>query len=42
MQDAARRAVRDYLARARHEARVSAASDRITAAHADALERLGR
>ncbi len=42
MQEAARRAVRDYVARGRHRERVSAAADRITQAHADALERLGR
>jgi hypothetical protein len=42
MQEAARRAVRDYVARGRHRERVSAAADRITEAHADALERLGR
>jgi plasmid stability protein len=42
MQDAARRAVREYVARARHRDRVSAAADRVVAAHADALDRLGR
>jgi hypothetical protein len=42
MQEAARRAVRDYVARGHHRDRVRAAADRITTAHADALERLGR
>lgn len=42
MQEAARRAVRDYVARGHHRDRVHAAADRITQAHADALERLGR
>ena len=42
MQEAARRAVRDYVARGYHRDRVHAAADRITSAHADALERLGR
>ena len=42
MQEAARRAVRDYVARGRHRERVSAAAERITQTHADALERLGR
>ncbi len=42
MQDAARGAVRDYVARGAHRARVSAASKRVVAAHAEALERLGR
>jgi len=42
MQEAARRAVRDYVARGQHQDRVRAAADRITRAHADALERLGR
>lgn len=42
MQEAARQAVRDYVARGRHRERVSAAADRIAEAHADALERLGR
>jgi len=41
MQEAARRAVRDYVARGHHRDRVHAAADRITHAHADALERLG-
>ncbi len=42
MQDAARRAVRDYVARGAHRERVSAAARRVMAAHADALERLGQ
>jgi hypothetical protein len=42
MQDAARRAVRDYVARGAHRDRVSAAARRVMAAHADALERLGQ
>jgi hypothetical protein len=42
MQEAARRAVRDYVAHGRHRDRVSAAAKRVTDAHADALERLGR
>jgi plasmid stability protein len=41
MQDAARRAVRDYLTRGEHRDRVTAAAARVKAAHADALERLG-
>lgn len=42
MQDAARRAVREYLARSAHRSRVSAAADLIVDVHADALDRLGR
>jgi predicted transcriptional regulator len=42
MQEAARRAVRDYLARGRHRERVSEAARRVKDAHADALTRLGR
>jgi len=42
MQEAARRAVRDYVAGGRHRDRVSVAAGRILEAHADALERLGR
>jgi len=41
MQEAARRAVRDYVAQGQHRDRVSAAATRVMAAHADALERLG-
>jgi plasmid stability protein len=42
MQEAARRAVRDYVAGGRHRDRVRVAADRIADAHTDALERLGR
>ena len=42
MQDAARRAVRDYISRGRHRDRVAAASARVREAHAEALDRLGR
>jgi predicted transcriptional regulator len=42
MQEAARRAVRDYVARGRHRDRVDAAAHRIVSAHGEALERLGR
>lgn len=42
MQEAARRAVRDYVARGRHRDRVSVAAERIMTAHGEALERLGR
>ena len=42
MQEAARRAVRDYVARGQHRDRVRAAAERIMTAHAEALERLGR
>ena len=42
MQEAARRAVREYVTRGEHRDRVSAAAERVTAAHAEALERLGR
>jgi hypothetical protein len=42
MQDAARRAVREYIARGEHEGRVDAAARRVKSAHAEALERLGR
>ena len=42
MQEAARRAVRDYVARGQHRDRVSAAAERVIAAHVDALDRLGR
>ena len=41
MQDAARRAVRDYIARAEHRDRVGDAGRRVMDAHADALRRLG-
>jgi hypothetical protein len=42
MQEAARRAVRDYVARAQHRDRVSAAAERVIDAHREALDRLGR
>lgn len=42
MQDAARRAVRDYVVRGAHRDRVSEAAGRVMEVHADALERLGR
>jgi predicted transcriptional regulator len=42
MQEAARRAIRDYIARRAHQERVSAAASLITDTHADALDRLGR
>jgi hypothetical protein len=42
MQEAARRAVREYVARPRHVERVSEAAQRVMAAHEDALDRLGR
>lgn len=41
MQEAARRAVRDYVARGDHRDRVAAATRRVMTAHAEALERLG-
>ena len=42
MQEAARRAVREYVERSQHRSRVSAASKRVRTVHADALDRLGR
>jgi hypothetical protein len=42
MQDAARRAVREYLSRGRHRDRVAAAGERVISAHRSALDRLGR
>jgi hypothetical protein len=42
MQEAARRAVREYVARGEHRDRVVAAAERVATAHAEALERLGR
>lgn len=42
MQDAARRAIRDYVARSEHRERVGAAADLILEVHADAIDRLGR
>jgi predicted transcriptional regulator len=42
MQEAARRAIRDYVARSEHRSRVTVAADLIVDAHADAIDRLGR
>jgi plasmid stability protein len=42
MQDAARRAIRDYVARSEHRTKVSTATDLILDVHAGAIERLGR
>lgn len=42
MQDAARRAIRDYVVRRAHQDRVGAAAAVVTDAHAEALDRLGR
>ena len=42
MQDAARRAIREYVERQGHRDRVVVAGDRIADVHADALERLGQ
>lgn len=42
MQDAARRAIRDYVARVEHRSRVAAAAELIADVHADAIDRLGR
>lgn len=41
MQEAARRAVREFIDHGDHQDRVSAAAARILEAHADALRRLG-
>jgi hypothetical protein len=41
MQDAARRAVREFVARGAHRDRVSDAANRVITAHRDALDRLG-
>ena len=41
MQEAARRAVRDYVSRGEHHNRVEVATRRVIAAHTEALERLG-
>ena len=41
MQEAVRRAVREYVARAEHRDRVATAADVIMERHADALRRLG-
>lgn len=42
MQEAARRAVREFVARGSHRGRVSSAAERVIAAHRVALDRLGR
>ena len=42
MQEAARRAVREFVVRGRHRDRVAEAAERIIVAHGDALDRLGR
>lgn len=42
MQEAARRAVREYVERGRHRDRVAAAAARVMDTHGDALDRLGR
>jgi len=41
MQDAARRAIREYITRGQHWDRVSRAAERVKVAHGDALRRLG-
>lgn len=41
MQEAARRAVRDYVAQGEHRDRVQVAARRVIDAHGEALERLG-
>jgi plasmid stability protein len=41
MQDVARRAIRDYVARSEHRVEVLAAADLVLERHADALRRLG-
>lgn len=41
MQDAARRAVREYVERSQHRDRVAAAATLVMSNHADALSRLG-
>jgi plasmid stability protein len=41
MQDAARRAVREFVARGRHRDHVAAAASLVVERHADALRRLG-
>jgi hypothetical protein len=42
MQEAARRAVREYVAIGDHRSRVAASAEKIARAHAEALDRLGR
>lgn len=42
MQEAARRAVRDYVAAGEHRDRVTGTARRVLEVHADVIERLGR
>lgn len=42
MQEAARRAVREYVDATSHQTRVAEAAAKVMALHADALERLGK
>ena len=42
MQEAARRAVREYVTRREHRDRVDEVAGRVLDVHADAIERLGR
>ena len=42
MQDAARRAIREYIARSEHRSKVATASELILEVHAEAIERLGQ
>lgn len=42
MQDAARRAIREYIVRSDHRRKVNTAADLIMVVHADAIERLGQ
>ena len=42
MQDVARRAIREFVARGEHRERVDIAASLILDVHADAIERLGR
>lgn len=42
MQDVARKAIRDYVARSEHREKVMMAADLVLAVHADAIERMGR
>ena len=41
MQEAARRAVREFVDSSNHRERVALAAEKVTRAHADALRRLG-
>lgn len=42
MQDAARQAIREYIVRSEHRARVGRAADLILSVHSDAIDRLGQ